>query len=202
MFFSSLGTLFPSWCLGAPPRDRAALPEVARVLVSAATTMLHSTITTGSYILEKYSRSYPPNVSAQSQSQDLTAAQPEWQHFANPVISLTLDVKKSMDNKFESVRLRILWNMGMGHDGTPREITMVRTNGCIYALFDSRASSGRPRSFVVFWSRFSNSLCTRSTSQSCLSRSGGGNPLPISTYRASYITERTYHMIDLILHDG
>jgi hypothetical protein len=100
--------------------------------------MLRSTITTGSYILEKYSRSYPSNVSAQSQSQDLTAGQPEWQHFANPVISLTLDVKKSMDNKFESVRLRILWNMGMGHDGTPREITMVRTKMATYMRLSTR----------------------------------------------------------------
>ena len=119
---------------GTPPRDHAAPSKV--VLVSADTTMLHSTITTGSYILEKYSRSYPSNVSAQSQSQDLTAAQPEWQHFANPVISLTLDVKKSMDNKFESVRLRILWDMGMGHDGTPREITMVRTKWLHICAFE------------------------------------------------------------------
>ena len=99
-------------------------------------TMLRSTITTGSYILEKYSRSYPLYVStqsqSQSQSQDLVAGQPEWQHFANPVISLTLDVKKSMDDSFESVRLRILWNMGTEHDGTPREITMVRTKMAAY----------------------------------------------------------------------
>jgi hypothetical protein len=96
--------------------------------------MLRSTITTGSYILEKYSRSYPSHVSAQSQSQsqDLAVRQPEWQHFANPVISLTLDVKKSMDDSFESVRLRILWNMGTEHDGIPREITMVRTKMAAY----------------------------------------------------------------------
>lgn len=94
--------------------------------------MLRSTITTGSYILEKYSRSYPSHVSTQTQSQDLTAGQPEWQHFANPVITLTLDVKKSMDNNFESVRLRILWNMNMSHDGMEREITMVRTEMVAY----------------------------------------------------------------------
>ncbi|KAF8482881.1 hypothetical protein DFH94DRAFT_384360 [Russula ochroleuca] len=105
--------------------------------------MLRSTITTGSYILEKYSRSYPSNVSAQSQSQDLTAGQPEWQHFANPVISLTLDVKKSMDNKFESVRLRILWNMGMGHDGTPREITMEDLDLLSFSGLDSQVHSAQ-----------------------------------------------------------
>jgi hypothetical protein len=94
--------------------------------------MHRSTITTGSYILEKYSRSYPSHISAQTQSQNSTAGQPEWQHFVNPVISLTLEVKRFMDNKFESVRLRILWNLNMGHDGTPREITMVRTKIAAY----------------------------------------------------------------------
>jgi hypothetical protein len=98
--------------------------------------MLRSSIATGSYTLEKYSRSYPQYGSAQTQSQDLVAGQPEWQHFTNPVITLTLDVKKSMDNNFESVRLRIVWNIDVGHDGTQREITMVRTeNGRIYARF-------------------------------------------------------------------
>jgi hypothetical protein len=103
--------------------------------------MLRSTITTGSYTLKNYSRSYPSNVSAQSQSQDPTASQPEWQHFANPVISLTLEVKKSMDDKFESVRLRVLWNMDMGHDGTPREMTMVGTKVahiCTFSLKQHR----------------------------------------------------------------
>ena len=119
------------------------LPQKVAIFegVSAATTMLRSTITTGSYILEKYSRSYPSHVSTQSQSQlqsqDLAAGQPEWQHFANPVISLTLDVKKSMDDSFESFRLRILWNMSTEHDGTPREITMVRTKWPHICAFDS-----------------------------------------------------------------
>ena len=58
-------------------------------------------------------------------SQDLGATQPEWQHFSNPEITLKLDVKKSMDNDFESVRLRVLWNMNMGHDEVEREIIMV-----------------------------------------------------------------------------
>jgi hypothetical protein len=115
--------------------------------------MLRSTVTTGSYILEKYSRSYPSNVPARSQSQDLTAGQPEWQHFANPVISLTLEVKKCMDNKFESVRLRILWNMNVGHDGTPREITMVGKEIAHICAFSAQtALLGGPRSLVVFWS--------------------------------------------------
>ena len=55
-------------------------------------------------------------------------------------------------------------------------------------------SLGRPRSLVIFWSQLSSSLYTRPTSQSCISRSGRGNPLPISTYRASYLTECTHDM--------
>ena len=121
-----------SWTHVIALPHKAAIPEG----IFAATTMLHSTITTGSYILEKYSRSYPSHLSAQTQSQshsqDLTPRQPEWQHFANPVISLTLDVKKSMDDSFESVRLRITWNMGTEHDGSSREITMVRTEMAAY----------------------------------------------------------------------
>jgi hypothetical protein len=90
--------------------------------------MLRSTITTGSYTLEKYSRSYPHSDPSQSQSQDPTTQQPEWQHFANPFITLTLDLKKSMDNNFESVRVRIIWNIDISNDGMQREITMVRTD--------------------------------------------------------------------------
>ncbi len=95
------------------------------------TTMLRSVVTTGSYTIEKYSRSYPSPL-VQTRSQDSGAAQPEWQHFSNPVITLTLEVKKSMDNNFESVCLRVLWKMDMGHDGAEREITMVRVDGGAY----------------------------------------------------------------------
>jgi hypothetical protein len=86
--------------------------------------MLRSVVTTGSYTIAKYSRSYPSPL-VRTQTEDLGATQPDWQHFSNPVITLTLDVKKSMDNNFESVRLRVSWNMDMGHDGVEREVTMV-----------------------------------------------------------------------------
>lgn len=85
--------------------------------------MLRSVVTTGSYTIDKYSRSYPSPL-VRTQSQDLGASQPDWQHFSNPVITLMLDVKKSMDNNFESVRLRVSWNMNLGHDGVEREVTM------------------------------------------------------------------------------
>jgi hypothetical protein len=114
--------------------------------------MLPSTINTGSYIIEKYSRSNPSHVSAATQSQGLTTGQPEWEHFAHPNMSLTLDVKKSMDNTYESVRLRIIWNnMNKGRDGTLGEALMVRTTkGAYMRLFDSKSIAGRPRSLVLF----------------------------------------------------
>jgi len=108
---------------------------------SSQITMLRSTVTTGSYILEKYSRSYPSSAFAQTHSQSLPASQPEWQHFTNPIITLTLDVKKSMVNNFESVRLRILWDMNAGHNGTQREIVMVRTEKAAYMRDSTRRVS-------------------------------------------------------------
>ena len=107
------------------PRDRVhqfGLVEIS--CLPADITMLRSVVTTGSYTIEKYSRSYP-SPPVHTQSQDVGAVQPEWQHFSNPVITLKLDVKKAMDNDFESVRLRVLWIMDTGHDGVEREITMV-----------------------------------------------------------------------------
>ncbi|KDQ57644.1 hypothetical protein JAAARDRAFT_687260 [Jaapia argillacea MUCL 33604] len=65
----------------------------------------HSTTATSSYILLKYSKSYP------SQHPDQ-----EWQHFVNPVIGLILDVKKASTGDLESVRLRIIWSMNSGKD--------------------------------------------------------------------------------------
>jgi hypothetical protein len=101
--------------------------------------MLPSTINTGSYVIEKYSRSNPSNVSAPTQSQGLTTGQSEWEHFAHPNMSLTLDVKKSMDNTYESVRLRIIWNnMNKGRDGTRGEVIMVRTSKAHICAFSTQ----------------------------------------------------------------
>lgn len=58
-------------------------------------------------------------------------------------------------------------------------------------LFDSK-SAGRPRPPVLFESRFS-----RATSQSRLSRPSRGNPLPIPTDCAGYLTERTHDTVRL-----
>ncbi|KAI0254065.1 hypothetical protein BJV78DRAFT_1280468 [Lactifluus subvellereus] len=105
--------------------------------------MLRSTVTTGSYTLEKYSRSYPSRNPAQTHSQDLPVRQPEWQHFVNPVITLTLDVKKSMDNSFESVRLRIIWNTDVGNDQMQREITMEDLDLLSFSRVDGQIHSGQ-----------------------------------------------------------
>ncbi|KAH9047838.1 hypothetical protein EDB84DRAFT_1263242 [Lactarius hengduanensis] len=104
--------------------------------------MLRSIVTTGSYAIDKYSRSYPSPL-VRTQSQNSGAAQPEWQHFSNPVITLMLDVKKSMDNNFESVRLRVSWNMDMGHDGVEREVTMEDLDLLSFSGTPSQIHSGQ-----------------------------------------------------------
>jgi len=75
------------------------------------------------------------------QSQDLlTAGQPESQHFSNHV------KYESTDSSFESVRLRILWNMNMGHDGMQWEIKMVDLDLLSFFGLDSRVHSARSAS--------------------------------------------------------
>lgn len=69
---------------------------------------------TSTYILSKYSRSYPKKRTinrAQTQSQTGPETMSEWQHFTNPVIRLVLDVTTSTSSEIESVRLRIMWQM-------------------------------------------------------------------------------------------
>ncbi|EPQ57190.1 hypothetical protein GLOTRDRAFT_127560 [Gloeophyllum trabeum ATCC 11539] len=74
--------------------------------------MAHSTTATASHTLLKYSRSYP----SQRPSTGPSGIEAEWQHFANPVIRLVLDTRKSARGELESVRLRILWSMDTGLD--------------------------------------------------------------------------------------
>jgi hypothetical protein len=69
---------------------------------------------TSTYILSKYSRSYPTKRTinrVQTQSQTGPETMSEWQHFTNPVIRLVLDVTTSSSSEIESVRLRIMWQM-------------------------------------------------------------------------------------------
>ena len=95
-----------------------ALPSCQRLLcvvhVDFKFTMSRSTTGTSSYILSKYSRSYPAKRTinkTQTQTQLGLETTSEWQHFTNPVIRLVLDVKTSDSAEIESVRLRIMWHM-------------------------------------------------------------------------------------------
>ena len=134
------------------PRDRLPHVHVAECVSPSNTLMLPSTINTGSYIIEKYSRSNPSHVSAPTQSQGLSTGPPEWEHFAHPNMSLTLDGKRSMNSTYESVRLRIIWsNVNKGRDGTLGEAIMVRTRKAhICTFLTQRSVAGRPRSLVLF----------------------------------------------------
>lgn len=79
--------------------------------------MSHSTTGTSSFLLSKYSRSYPVKRTlqkAQMSSQSGPELMPDWQHFTNPVIRLVLDVKTTSDAEIESVKLRILWEINHG----------------------------------------------------------------------------------------
>lgn len=81
--------------------------------------MSRSTTGTSTYILSKYSRSYPTKRTInknQTQSQNGPEAMSEWQHFTNPIIRLVLDVKTSNSAEIESVRLRIMWQMNSDTD--------------------------------------------------------------------------------------
>jgi len=90
-----------------------------------ATMSSHSTTATATYVLQKYSRSYPPTKENNNS---------EWQHFTNPTIRLILDIKKSSDAKLESVRLRIIWSMNASNDDLSdrNEVVFVRILPYLY----------------------------------------------------------------------
>ncbi len=76
------------------------------------------------YELTKYSRAY-----SQPTNQGSVQTELEWQHFANPVIRLTLDMKKSSEGRLESLRLRIIWKFSAGADAMDvdqNEVVFVR----------------------------------------------------------------------------
>jgi hypothetical protein len=88
--------------------------------------MSHSTTSTTTQIISKYSRAYSTNPSG-SQNPD-----GEWQHFSNPVLKVVLDVKRSeAEGRLGSFRLRVLWSMsveGDSMDVDQREFVFV---GCV-----------------------------------------------------------------------
>jgi hypothetical protein len=78
--------------------------------------MALSTTATATHVLLKYSKSSPSTAGGAE----------EWQHYVNPTLTLTLDVKKSFAGELESVRLRIVWTMNGGNEQTATEVVFVR----------------------------------------------------------------------------
>ncbi|KAK2464211.1 hypothetical protein APHAL10511_003668 [Amanita phalloides] len=74
--------------------------------------MAHSTTATSSYVLNKYSRSYPASAHTYA----------DWQHFTNPEIRLVLDVERSSNSDLRGVRLRVVWNMKDGDSQQPQVV--------------------------------------------------------------------------------
>ena len=104
-------------------------------------TMSRSTTGTSSYILSKYSRSYPlaakpKRTQIQTQTQPGLETTSEWQHFTNPVIRLVLDVKTSSSTEIESVRLRIMWhiNSDIENDSNNSVVVFASLSGFINSL--------------------------------------------------------------------
>lgn len=95
---------------------------------SSSVAMSHSITTAASYLLNKYSRSYPPTASpARAPAQ----VEHEWQHFTNPVMRIILEAKKSPSGKLGSMRLKILWNLHTEPDDShidQRDVVFVRYN--------------------------------------------------------------------------
>lgn len=105
----------PLSALGTPRVLADELPEPPAF--SFPSMMGHFTTGTSSFILSKYSRSYPIKRSApkvQFPAHGGPEFSSDWQHFTNPVIRLILDVKTSSDAEIESVKLRIVWEINNG----------------------------------------------------------------------------------------
>ncbi|KAG9316611.1 dehydratase family-domain-containing protein [Chiua virens] len=83
---------------------------VGRLSRSLTNVMSHSITTTVSYIINKYSRSYP-SASLRSSLGAQTLIDSEWQHFTNPVMKIILEAKKSPSGQLVSMRLKILWGL-------------------------------------------------------------------------------------------
>ena len=112
------------------------------------------TTTTATYELLKYSRAY-----GQSNNPASSQAELEWQHFANPVIRLMLDTKKSPEGRLESYRLRIVWTFSNGvnsMDVDERELVFVSTKFSAYSLIYAQ-----PRSCRRIWTWFCTRPCSR-----------------------------------------
>ncbi|KAJ3762364.1 hypothetical protein EV360DRAFT_35811 [Lentinula raphanica] len=102
--------------------------------------MSHSTTTTATYVLVKYSRSYPQGVQETNS---------EWQHYTKPTLKLILDVKKSLSTgELESVFLRIIWSMENSYAQDQSELTFENIDLLSFSSFPvgqtDRAQGGLP----------------------------------------------------------
>ncbi|KAI0315464.1 hypothetical protein OF83DRAFT_352342 [Amylostereum chailletii] len=77
-----------------------------------------STTSTLSYDLAKFSRETQAQAQAQSQGLHPSSGVLEWQHFVEPVIKLSLDIRKNEQGNLESVKLRVVWDMSAGDMNT------------------------------------------------------------------------------------
>lgn len=103
-----------------------------------------TTTTNSSFVLKKYSRSYPIS------SDNETTAAESWQHFVNPVIKTLVDVQKSSKGDYTSFRLRIIWLWVGGNDDmatNEREVVFVCVSSSSWS--------------VIVWFYFNACLFTR-----------------------------------------
>ncbi|KAI0331005.1 hypothetical protein GY45DRAFT_1345613 [Cubamyces sp. BRFM 1775] len=95
-----------------------------------------STTTTATYELVKYSRAYSHTTPSTPSEQ----AELQWQHFANPVIRLTMDTRRSTAGHLESYRLRIVWTFSAGPhamDVDEREVVFEDLDLVTYSAMSS-----------------------------------------------------------------
>ena len=122
--------------------------------------MSHSITTAASYVLNKYSRSYPSTSSLQGTQAPLES---EWQHFTNPVMRIILEAKKSPSGQLVSMRLRILWSLHTESNDLhidQREVVFVsNSSNCASVDFAVRSDVVRPRKT---WSYCPFHLCRHS----------------------------------------
>ncbi|KAI0779300.1 hypothetical protein C8Q74DRAFT_1199274 [Fomes fomentarius] len=104
---------------------------------------LSTTTTTATYEIAKYSRAYSHSTNPASLQTEL-----EWQHFANPVIRLIMDTKKTPEGHLASFRLRVVWTFSAGAnsmDVDEREIVFEDMDLVTYSAMPSfQAPQGMP----------------------------------------------------------
>ncbi|KAF8635204.1 hypothetical protein AX17_003980 [Amanita inopinata Kibby_2008] len=105
----------PNLCTPLQTPRATVLSDQMNAAIQSEMQTAHTTTTTSTYTIHKYSRSYPTGVQTYS----------DWQHFTNPEIRLILDVKRSIKSDLEGVRLRIIWFMNNNDDHSQEDIDLL-----------------------------------------------------------------------------